>query len=529
MKMSGFDGYDDILRRGGLDRRSLGRLAAMLGAGASLGALLPGIARAQEEPKQGGDLMIGITGGATTDTLNPLVSTASIHAASNFMWGNCLVEYGTDGSAVPELAESWEPSADAKTWKFNIRKGVTFHNGKELTAEDVVWSLNLHRGEKSESGASGYMKQVTDVKADGTHAVIVQLESGNADLPYLMTDYHLVIMPKDSDLASGIGTGGYKVTEFDPGVRVFAERNENYFKAGRANVASVELVAISDPAARTAALQTGQINVMERVDPKTVELMGRVPGIVIHQASGGGHYPLLMRCDTAPFDNVDFRLGLKYAANRADIVDKVLRGLGKVGNDHPIPSGDPFFAKSLEQRAYDPDKAKFHMKKAGYGGEAIPLSTSDAAFSGAVDTAVLYQQHAAAADIKIDVIREPSDGYWDDVWMKKPFSVSYWGGRPTADLMLTVAYKSDAAWNDTFWRRPDFDKILLEARAELDKAKRQEMYTQLQTMVRDDGGALIPMFNDFVDASAENVKNFELSPQYGLCGMRAPERVWIDA
>ncbi|WP_035485750.1 ABC transporter substrate-binding protein [Geminicoccus roseus] len=527
--MSRIDSYDHLLRQGGLDRRSLGKLAAMLGAGAAIGAMLPGLARAQETPKKGGDLMIGITGGATTDTLSPLPSTASIHTCSSFMWGNCLVEYGTDGSAVPELAESWEPSADAKTWKFNIRKGVTFHDGKELDAEDVVWSLNLHRGENSESGASGYMKQVVDIKADGKHAVIIELDSGNADLPYLLTDYHMIMMPKDGDVTSGNGTGGYKITEFDPGVRVFGERNENYWKEGRAHAATVELVAISDPAARTAALQTGQINIMERVDPKTVELMGRVPGIVIHQAAGGGHYPLLMRCDTAPFDNVDLRLALKHAANREDIVDKVLRGLGKIGNDHPVPSGDPFFASSLEQRTYDPDKAKFHLKKAGYGGEALPLSTSDAAFAGAVDTAVLFQQHASAAGINIEIVREPSDGYWNDVWMKKPFCLSYWGGRPTADLMLSVAYKSDAAWNDTFWRRPDFDKILIEARAELDTAKRQEMYTQLQTMIRDDGGALIPMFNDFVDASTEQVKNFELSPQYGLCGMRAPERVWLDA
>lgn len=527
--MSRFDQFDQIIKSGGMDRRTFTRLTAMLGAGASLASILPGGAQAQDAPKKGGDLSIGITGGSSTDSLNPLMALSSMPAATAFMWGNCLVEYGTDGSAVPELAESWEPSADAKTWKFNLRKGVTFHNGKELDADDVVFSLNLHRGADSQSGAAGYMKSITDVKADGKNAVIVTLDSGNADLPYLLTDYHIIIMPKDADLASGIGTGGYKISEFEPGVRVLGTRNPDYFKSGRAHVETVELVGISDPAARTAALQTGQIMIMERADPKTVALLEKVPGVVIHRAAGGGHYPLLMRCDTAPFDNADFRLGLKYAADRADILSKVLRGLGKVGNDHPIPASDPFYPEGIEQRAFDPDKSKFHMKKAGYGGEKIPLSTSDAAFAGAVDTAVLYQQHAAKAGINIDVIREPADGYWTDVWMKKPFSISYWGGRPTADLMLTVAYKSDAAWNDTFWRRPEFDKLLVEARAELDRPKRAEMYRQLATMIRDDGGALIPMFNDFVDASVDSVKNFELSPQYGLAGMRAPERVWIDA
>ncbi|HWL68025.1 MAG TPA: ABC transporter substrate-binding protein [Geminicoccus sp.] len=526
--MSAFSGYDRALRRGGLDRRGFGKLTAMLGAGAAIGAMLPGMARAQGEPKKGGTVAIGATGGATTDTLNPLLATASIHQLTSFMWGNCLVEYGTDGSAVPELAESWEPSPDAKTWRFNLRKGVTFHDGKELDAEDVIWTLNQSRGEDSQSGAAGIMTQVKDLRADGKHVVVVELEEGNADLPYLMTDYHLVIMQKDSDPASGIGTGGYKITEFDPGVRIFGERNENYFKTGRANLDSVEIVGIADPAARTAALQTGQIQIMERVDPKTVDLLSKMPGVTIHRAAGGGHYSMVMRCDTAPFDNNDFRLGLKYAANREDILAKILRGLGRVGNDQPIPVTDPFFATDLPQRTYDPDKAKFHMKKAGYGGEKIPFSTSDAPFAGAVDAAVLYQQHAAAAGINIDVIREPADGYWNDVWMKKPFCFTFWGGRPTADMMMSIAYHSKAAWNESYWFRPEFDKLLVQARAELDRPKRAQMYAELQRMINEDGGELIPMFNDFVDATTAGVQNFELTPQLGLCGMRAPERVWLD-
>ena len=526
--MNRFEDYDRILKQGGLDRRGFGKLAAMLGAGASMGALLPGAARAQETPQAGGDLSIGLTGGASTDSLNPLPAPGTIQACTSFMWGNCLVEYGLDGSAVPELAESWEPSKDAKTWRFNLRKGVTFHNGKELDAEDVVYTLNLSRGEKSESGAAGYLTQITDIKADGKNTVVIEMDSGSADLPFVLTDYHLVIMPKDGDVSAGIGTGGYKISAFDPGVRVFGERNPDYFKTDAAYVDSVELVGISDPAARTAALQTGQIKIMERVDPKTFALLSKVPGITVVQGPSGSHYLMVMHCDTAPFDNNDFRMGLKLACNREDIVDKVLRGLGTVGNDQPIPIADPFYA-DLPQRAYDPDQAKFHMKKAGYNGEKIPLSTSDAAFAGAVDMATLYQQHASKAGINIDVIREPADGYWNDVWLKKPFCVSYWGGRPTADLMLSVAYKSDAAWNDTSWRRPEFDKLLIEARAVLDEEKRAEMYKALELMIRDDGGALIPMFNNVVDAATDDVKGFKQAPSYSLSGLRAPERVWMES
>ena len=114
--------------------------------------------------------------------------------------------------------------------------------------------------------------------------------------------------------------------------------------------------------------------------------------------------------------------------------------------------------------------------------------------------------------INITVVREPNDGYWDNVWLKKPFCASYWDGRPTADQMLTVVYKSDAPWNESFWKRPDFDKLLLEARSELDAAKRKAMYHDLETMVHDDSGVILPMFNNTIDATSTKVKGFVPKP-----------------
>src|SRR5690606_6346253 len=117
------------------------------------------------------------------------------------------------------------------------------------------------------------------------------------------------------------------------------------------------------------------------------------------------------------------------------------------------------------QRQYDPDKAKFHLKKAGMETLTVDLSAAEAAYVGAVDAAVLYREHAAKAGIDINVVREPSDGYWSNVWMKKPFVQCYWGGRPTADWMFTQAYAADANWNDTFWKHQRFNELLVQARA----------------------------------------------------------------
>src|SRR5918994_3997800 len=354
-----------------------------------------------------------------------------------------------------------------------------------MTAADVLYSINHHRGEGSTSGAQGYLQPITDVKATDKHEVTVVLDASNADVPYILSDYHLLIMPEDADPTAAIGTGAFLIEAFEPGVRTFAQRNPNYWKEGRGHVDTVETVAINDLTARTSALQTGQVHFVNRIDPKTVALLERAPGMKIYDVPSAGHYTFPMRCDTPPFDNKDVRLALKYAINRNEVVDKILRGYGKLGNDHPVPEFDPFYNADLPRREYDPDQAKFHLGKSGHSGP-VTLHIADAAFTGAVDAATLYQQHAQAAGIDLVLQRVPEDGYWSETWMQKPFCGTYWGGRPTADLMLSVAYASDAAWNETFWRRPDFDKLLVAARAELDAAKRKRMYHDLQLMIRDD-------------------------------------------
>src|SRR5690606_20192450 len=169
---------------------------------------------------------------------------------------------------------------------------------------------------------------------------------------------------------------------------------------------------------------------------------------------------------------------------------------------------------------------KHHFQKAGVDGP-ITLYISNAAFTGAVDAAVLYREHASRAGITINVERTPEDGYWTEVWMNKAFCGSYWGGRPTADLMLSVAYKSDAEWNGSGWEREDFDRILIAARGERDTEKRKQMYHDLQEMIWDDGGVVIPMFNNYIFAHQKSVTGLVPSPV--LTGLRMAEPLYFTS
>lgn len=509
-------------------RELMGRAGALgLSAGA-VGALLTRAAAAQA-PTSGGTLRLGMSGGATTDSLDPSTYTDWVPVNTAYQVYNGLIEVDEKNVPQGEIFESWEPLPGAKEWIFNIRQGVEFHDGKSLTAEDVLYSINVHRGDASTSAAKAVLAPITDVRIESPTQIRVVLDSGYADLPYLLSDYHIMVM-KDgfADWSNPIGTGGYKMVSFDPGVLIVTERNPSYWKAGRAHVDSIELSVINDGTARSSALQSGEIHVMNRVDRKIVDRLGAVEGIEIVRSAGGQHYVALMACDKAPFTDNNIRLALKYGIDRQQLLDTILRGYGKVGNDHPIPETDVFHNGDLPQYAFDADKAKFYLKQAGLETLDVTLQTSEAAFAEAVDTALLFQDSAARAGININVQREASDGYWENVWMKVPFCMSYWGGRPVADMILSIAYKSDAPWNDTAWKNETFDKLLIEARAELDTAKRKEMYGEMQRLIHDEGGAIIPMFADFLDAKRDEVKGFVPSPVFDFSGQRLGEKVWLD-
>jgi peptide/nickel transport system substrate-binding protein len=506
-----------MLASGQISRREFLAQTTALGVTAALSTSLAAKAVKAATPKKGGKLRIGIGAGATSDSLDPATYLDNYMQFVGFALRSNLTEVSNTGQLVPELAESWEASSDAATWTFKLRKGVEFHNGKTLDADDVIASINHHRGEDSKSAAKALLEAITDIKADGKNTVVVSLKAGNADFPFIVSDYHIAVMPaKDgkADWKSGVGTGGcYTIQTYEPGVRTSLKRNSNYWKEGRGHFDGIEALVIADVAARTNALTTGEIDAMDRSDIKTVHLLKRRKGIRIEETSGTAHYSVPMRTDTPPFDNNHIRLALKYAVDREALLKSVLRGHGALGNDHPIALANRYHASELPQRQYDPDKAKFHA--------------ANAAFAGAVDAAVLYKEHAKKAGIEINIVQEPNDGYWSNVWMKKAWCMCYWGGRPTEDLMFSTAYADGAPWNDTFWKHERFNKLLVAARSELDEAKRRDMYTEMQKIVSDEGGVVVPMFNNYVFAMSDKVQHDEMGANMDLDSMRGGERWWF--
>jgi len=515
--------------RGSMSRRDFVGYSAALGVSAlAANTMLAAAARAAG-PQKGGTLRMGLQGGSTTDSLDPALAANQVTLMMGRLWGEPLLTINDDGSLQGMVAESFEGSEDALVWRFKIRSGITFSNGRKVTAEDAAASLMRHAGEGSKSGALGIMRSVKNVSADGD-TVVVELDGPNADLPHLMTDYHLLIQPDGGvdNPSAAIGTGPYILKEVELGVRIIAEKNPNYWDDSVAHASTIELLVINDNTARVAALQSGQVDIIDRVPPRTAGLVARAPGITVHRTPGPGHYVFIAHLDTAPFNNRDVMLALKYGMNRQEMLDKVLFGYGTIGNDTPINASYPYYTE-FEQRVYDPDRAAFHWKKSG-ADTPVLLRTSENSFPGAPDAASLFQQSLAAAGIPLELKREPNDGYWSEVWNVKPFCTSYWGGRTTQDQMFSTAYLSTADWNDTRFKNERFDQLLIAARAELDPARRTQMYADMGAILRDEGGLICPMFNDFVDATSDRVDGWgKGGAGYPLMNSYAHVRMWVKA
>ena len=509
-----------------LDRRGL------LKTGAAAGVLAASGMPASAQAKSGGRLRLGLAGGNTSDSWDGRTHSDSfmIMMAHGCVF-DCLTEVAADGQLKGELAESWEASADAKTWTFKLRQGVTFHDGKPFGADDVLASLQMHTAEDSKSAAKPIVAAIAEMNKVNDHEVQFVLSAGNADFPFLLSDYHILMYPAgniENAIANGIGTGGYQVVSFDPGVRFVGKKYENHYKDDCCWFDEIEAIGINDASARMNALMTGQVDAVNRVDFKTEALLKRNPNVEIFEVTGNQHFTFPMLTNQAPFDDMNVRKALKHAINREELVEKILQGHGAVANDHPIGPANQFFASDLPQNDFDLDKAKFHLKEAGLTELNVDLSAADAAFPGAVDASLLYQSSAKDAGININVVREADDGYWSNVWLKKAWCACYWSGRATEDWMFSTAYESGVPWNDTMWVNDRFQSLLLEARATLDSAKRSEMYTEMQAIMSVEGGTVVPMYANYVDAASTKLAHGEqIGNLWQMDSSRIAERWWF--
>ena len=525
------DTLSRLLSGGGMTRRQAIKWLTGMGISAvAAGSLVTHLdwAFAAETPKRGGRMRVAATSVSVKDTMDP----AKFDTASDYIRGytfyNGLTRFNAKTQADPELAQSFEPNADATQWVFKLRKGVTFHDGKTLDADDVVYSLMRHKDPNVGSVAKTLASQISDVKADGKETVVITLTGPNADFPILLAyRYFMILKNGTTDFSTAVGTGPYKVKEFKPGTRALGVRNENYFHEGRPYMDEMEIIGIGDDTARLSALYSGDVQMITSISPASIPDVESRKDVRLDAVKAPRFTPLNMMVDRPPFqNNPDLRLALKYLFDREKVLKTIYKGYGQIGNDHLFAPADPFYNTALPVRKLDHDKAKFHLKKAKMEKATLELHVGEAAY-GSIELGMMLQAEAAKVGLTIDLKREPSDGYWTNVWCKKSFHAGEWDARPTDDLLLTQGYKSDAAWNETQYKNEKLDKLIDEGRGTLDLAKRKEIYHEIQKIFYEDGTQVVPAFADFIAAVNAKVRGLIPVRTANLSGGTFADSVWM--
>ncbi|GAA3309798.1 ABC transporter substrate-binding protein [Arthrobacter ramosus] len=460
--------------------------------------------------RQGGTLRIARPPASKAETLDP-ASSLSAYEYLGALY-NRLVKLSAKGEILPDLAESWTLSADAMSWTFVLRKGVTWHDGKPFTAQDVIFSIQHILDPATKSPQAGVLSPFVDgnsIKSPDATTVVFALKSPNAEFASLLTGYNCYIIPAGSAAtigASGIGTGPFKLKSFTAAGPGSIVRNPNYF-GDKPALDGIEFSSIADTQARVNALLAGQVDLVAQtnLDFATAKTVSASSVATVSSVKNAQWYPVPMLNTSPEFKDPDIRRAFAHAYNPDDVFKLAVQGNGTVAHNNPVPPSEAYYLDY--GLGYDPDKSKALLKAKGFDHFDVPIYTSsyDPVLS---PLALALQSSMKAANINLAVTNSPADSYFTDVWMKKPLMTTYWyTGRPI-DQLLNQIFRTGSSYNETAYSNATFDQTLDAARATVDAAKRKTLYQDAQKILIDDGGSLTPFFSDRITGLSKKVVNY---------------------
>lgn len=485
-----------------------------IGAGLALGGCSspsPGpspSSTASGSPRPGGLMRVGMSTGGSSDTLDPHKAVSTIDAARAGNIFDRLSVLDEKGAVQLELAEKFEPNADATEWTVKLRSGVVWHDGKPLTSKDLIYTLRrLADPAQAVAGKSKVaVIDIEKVKAVDDLTVVLPLKKPIADLPASFTIFYMAIIQDgatDKQLSTNpVGTGPFSFVSLTPGQNSVMRKFPKYWKPGQPYVDELRLITLADGSARLNALLSGQVDAVEALNFQQANDQRAAGKVNVLQTSPGQIVPMTMRTDTPPFDNVDVRKAFRLIADRPQLLNVAQLGVGSIANDL-FGQGLEFYASTIAQRTADINQAKQLLAKAGVPNLNVELNTSSVA-PGMLESATAFAKQAEAAGVTVNLKRIPDGDFYGANYLKYPFGQTQWTSQPIPSW-LDDAVVNGAPYNETAWNRPEFDAKVSAARGELDTTKRNAAYLGIQQELFDEGGYIIWGNQPFNDALAKNV------------------------
>lgn len=504
---------DESLLLSGLTRRQLLERSAALGAALSLPGFI-GTAAASAgtavTPRRGGHLRVGMNDGGAGDSLSPWnIPIYSAAARAEAVYER-LYKYDARAVARPRLAESVESNAKGTVWRLKIRPGVTFHSGKPLTADDVLYSLRYIADPKNKAESLTRLEPIDLVASRKVSAleVLFKLKRPIGDFPGLLAEKAVWIVPngKKDFATKPDGTGPFKFVSWQPGIRAMFTRNDNYWGISRGGgpwVDSLEILDITDDTARVNALLGKQVDEIAFMPFVQAKAQASNSAIQVIQAGQPQTNPIYVQMDRKPFTDNRVRLALKYAVDRKAMVRQVELGFGAVGNDL-FGKGYPSYNNELPQREYDPERAKSLLRQAGYDRFPFTLPTSNA-LPGMLESATVFKEQAKAANIDVTLEKLDAGSYFsNNKYLKVSSYQTNWG--QSFESQAQDGMLRSSPYNESHWYSAQWAARFRKAQEITDSGKRNAAYKALQVPIWKTGGYVVFAFYNTVDAASSKVR-----------------------
>jgi peptide/nickel transport system substrate-binding protein len=504
-----------------------GGLIAACGSSSSPSASPAASTGAPAAPKRGGTLHAGLIGGSSSDTLDPNspVNVTDYARVANLY--EALVWLDADARQYYRLAEEMTPNKDATVWTIRLRQGVTFHNGKDVTADDLIFSINRVVNPKSPGEAANVLRGIdaSGMKKVDNRTITVPFAKPYSTFPQsLASNVTVYVVPADFNPAKPIGTGPFKYQSFTPGQQSVFVRNENYWDQPLPYLDTLVMIDYADETSQANALLSGQVDVINELSQ---DVLGTVTGsgkkAVI--SPGGGWNPFTMRVDSPPFDDVRVRQAFRLAVDREKMLQTVFGGHGTIGNDI-FGIWAPEYDHSIPQRQYDPEQAKSLLKQAGHDSLSVTLVTGDIA-QGVINMAQVYAQQAAASSINAKLLETTVTEFYGSNYLKWVFAQDFWYYVPYF-AQVNQATLPTSPFNETHFNNPKYNSLYVQGLATLDDNLRTEIAHEMQMIDYNEGGYIIPFFPAVIDGYSPTVNGIVESKTGGSFNNWDFEHVWLS-
>jgi peptide/nickel transport system substrate-binding protein len=509
----------DFVRRGTVAGLSLPLLSAILSAcGGATGSSSPGSAAVK---KRGGTIRAAII--TPTGAVDPITVGDTGGAVMLQQTGQYLSISSGDLKLLPVLAESWTPNDDASEWTFALRKGVTFNDGSPMTADDVVFTFDLHSDPKVGSNAlsafSGVLSKGGTTKVD-EHTVKFTLDAPNGNFPYIVSsdNYNAVVLPRTYTGKfdkSFPGTGPWVIDKYTPKSGASFVRNPNYWDTPNAALPDrAEFTFYTDEQPQIVALQGGQIDVVGQFSAQGGRALLTNPNVKVIKLRSSACREVHMRVDTDPLKDKRVRQALALTLDRTAIVQGLFQNLADLGNDNWFAPVFPSTDTSVPQRQQNIDMAKQLLSDAGMADGFTVKMNTQRVFE-IPDLAVLIQEGAKQIGVNIELVLQDQTTYYGDYtygnspWLDSTMGITDYGHRGVPNVFLQAPLVSTGTWNAAHFKDPAYDALVAQYVAAVDLQSQKTVAGKIEQMLLDETPIILPYFFNFLTATATNISGVQ--------------------